>query len=137
MDPASAAFQRVFENPFAYAAFKSTEPWLLVRPLSGTCPYTAHEDVPAALVAPTSGNHVVPVCWLDVPPCASTTHGGTLETACSPSLHEARGAVITGGAAQEYAALDLSAVLRAAGFVDVWSASASPRHFTVVAFKPA
>lgn len=31
MDPASAAFQRVFRNPFAYAAFKSTEPWLLVR----------------------------------------------------------------------------------------------------------
>ena len=34
MDPASAAFQRVFDNPFAYAAFKSTEPWLLVRPLT-------------------------------------------------------------------------------------------------------
>jgi len=32
MDPASAAFQRVFDNPFAYAAFKSTEPWLLVCP---------------------------------------------------------------------------------------------------------
>ena len=29
MDPTSAAFQRVFRNPFAYAAFKSTEPWLL------------------------------------------------------------------------------------------------------------
>lgn len=29
MNPASAGFQRVFKNPFAYAAFKSTEPWLM------------------------------------------------------------------------------------------------------------
>ena len=29
MDPASPGFQRVFANPFAFAAFKSTEPWLL------------------------------------------------------------------------------------------------------------
>ncbi|KAK9836264.1 hypothetical protein WJX81_000487 [Elliptochloris bilobata] len=65
MDPASAAFQRVFGNPFAYAAFKSTEPWLL-----------------------------------------------------------------------EYAALDVPGALREAGFVSVRKESASPRHFTVVAFKP-
>lgn len=25
----SEGFQRVFKNPFAYAAFKSTEPWLM------------------------------------------------------------------------------------------------------------
>ncbi|KAK9917244.1 hypothetical protein WJX75_002270 [Coccomyxa subellipsoidea] len=29
MNPASAGFQRIFRNPFAYAAFKSTEPWLM------------------------------------------------------------------------------------------------------------
>lgn len=29
MNPASAGFQKVFDNPFAYAAFKSTEPWLM------------------------------------------------------------------------------------------------------------
>ena len=29
MNPASKGFQRVFKNPFAYAAFKSTEPWLM------------------------------------------------------------------------------------------------------------
>ena len=29
MNPASEGFQRVFKNPFAYAAFKSTEPWLM------------------------------------------------------------------------------------------------------------
>ncbi|PSC69467.1 methyltransferase type 11 [Micractinium conductrix] len=29
MNPASPVFQRVFSNPFAYVAFKSTEPWLL------------------------------------------------------------------------------------------------------------
>ncbi|CAL8463717.1 g3251 [Coccomyxa elongata] len=29
MNPASPGFQRVFRNPFAYAAFKSTEPWLM------------------------------------------------------------------------------------------------------------
>ena len=29
MNPVSPGFQRVFANPFAYAAFKSTEPWLL------------------------------------------------------------------------------------------------------------
>ena len=29
MNPASDGFQRVFRNPFAYAAFKSTEPWLM------------------------------------------------------------------------------------------------------------
>lgn len=29
MNPASPGFQRVFNNPFAYVAFKSTEPWLL------------------------------------------------------------------------------------------------------------
>ena len=29
MDPASPGFQRVFASPFAYAAFKSTEPWLM------------------------------------------------------------------------------------------------------------
>ncbi len=28
MDPLSSAFQRVAQNPFAFAAFKSTEPWL-------------------------------------------------------------------------------------------------------------
>ena len=28
MNPASPAFQRIFSNPFAYTAFKSTEPWL-------------------------------------------------------------------------------------------------------------
>lgn len=28
MDPGSPAFQRVLKNPFAFAAFKSTEPWL-------------------------------------------------------------------------------------------------------------
>ena len=29
MNPVSDGFQRVFRNPFAYAAFKSTEPWLM------------------------------------------------------------------------------------------------------------
>jgi hypothetical protein len=29
MDPASQGFQRIFANPMAFAAFKSTEPWLL------------------------------------------------------------------------------------------------------------
>ena len=29
MDPVSAPFERVLNNPIAYAAFKSTEPWLL------------------------------------------------------------------------------------------------------------
>lgn len=29
MNPASTVFQRVFNNAFAYAAFKSTEPWLM------------------------------------------------------------------------------------------------------------
>jgi hypothetical protein len=29
MNPASEGFQRMFKNPFAYAAFKSTEPWLM------------------------------------------------------------------------------------------------------------
>jgi hypothetical protein len=29
MNPVSHGFQRVFKNPFAYAAFKSTEPWLM------------------------------------------------------------------------------------------------------------
>ena len=29
MDPASEGFQRIFANPMAFAAFKSTEPWLL------------------------------------------------------------------------------------------------------------
>lgn len=28
MNPATPAFQRIFSNPFAYTAFKSTEPWL-------------------------------------------------------------------------------------------------------------
>ncbi len=28
MNPQSPAFQRIFQNAFAYAAFKSTEPWL-------------------------------------------------------------------------------------------------------------
>jgi len=28
MDPESPAFQRVAGNPFAFAAFKSTEPWI-------------------------------------------------------------------------------------------------------------
>ncbi|KAG2492625.1 hypothetical protein HYH03_009041 [Edaphochlamys debaryana] len=28
MNPASPVFQRIFSNPFAYTAFKSTEPWL-------------------------------------------------------------------------------------------------------------
>lgn len=29
MDPSSPSWQRVFKNPIALAAFKSTEPWLL------------------------------------------------------------------------------------------------------------
>ena len=29
MNPASASFKVVLDNPIAYAAFKSTEPWLL------------------------------------------------------------------------------------------------------------
>ena len=29
MNPRTPSFQRVLGNPFAYAAFKSTEPWLL------------------------------------------------------------------------------------------------------------
>ena len=29
MNPVSAPFERLLGNPFAYAAFKSTEPWLL------------------------------------------------------------------------------------------------------------
>ena len=29
MNPTAPAFRRVLENPFAYVAFKSTEPWLL------------------------------------------------------------------------------------------------------------
>lgn len=29
MDPSTAPFQRLFANPIAFAAFKSTEPWLL------------------------------------------------------------------------------------------------------------
>lgn len=29
MDPNSPAFQRIFSNAFAFAAFKSTEPWLM------------------------------------------------------------------------------------------------------------
>lgn len=60
MDPASAAFQRVFENPFAYAAFKSTEPWLLVRPSSDTCPYTAHErEYPSQLPYLHQPSHIM------------------------------------------------------------------------------
>ncbi len=35
MDPTSAMFQRMFSNPFAFAGFKSTEPWLEVR--GGAC----------------------------------------------------------------------------------------------------
>lgn len=31
MNPQSPVFQRIFGNPFAYTAFKSTEPWLQVR----------------------------------------------------------------------------------------------------------
>ena len=31
MDPTTPAFARVLKNPFAYTAFKSTEPWLQVR----------------------------------------------------------------------------------------------------------
>lgn len=31
MNPGSAIFQRILHNPFAYTAFKSTEPWLEVR----------------------------------------------------------------------------------------------------------
>ena len=42
MDPASQGFQRIFANPMAFAAFKSTEPWLLE--------YVAL-DLPAALEA--------------------------------------------------------------------------------------
>ena len=30
MDPTTPAFARVLKNPFAYTAFKSTEPWLQV-----------------------------------------------------------------------------------------------------------
>ena len=30
MDPSTAPFQRILGNPFAYTAFKSTEPWLQV-----------------------------------------------------------------------------------------------------------
>ena len=29
MNPASPVFRRIFSSPFAYVAFKSTEPWLL------------------------------------------------------------------------------------------------------------
>jgi hypothetical protein len=29
MNPSSPAIARVMQNPFAYAAFKSTEPWLV------------------------------------------------------------------------------------------------------------
>jgi hypothetical protein len=40
MNPASAGFQKVFQNPLAYAAFKSTEPWLMEY---------VNLDLPAAL----------------------------------------------------------------------------------------
>ena len=30
MDPTTGPFQRILSNPFAYTAFKSTEPWLQV-----------------------------------------------------------------------------------------------------------
>lgn len=66
MDPASEGFQRIFRSPFAYAAFKSTEPWLM-----------------------------------------------------------------------EYISLDVPAMLREAGFCSVLRASSTPRHFTMVAVKPA
>jgi hypothetical protein len=42
MNPASAGFQKVFDNPFSYAAFKSTEPWLMEY---------INLDLPAALEA--------------------------------------------------------------------------------------
>jgi hypothetical protein len=35
MNPASPAFQRIFNNAFAFAAFKSTEPWLQVGVITG------------------------------------------------------------------------------------------------------
>ncbi len=35
MNPASPVFQRIFSNPFAYTAFKSTEPWLQVGARGG------------------------------------------------------------------------------------------------------
>ena len=41
MNPASDGFQRVFRNPFAYAAFKSTEPWLMEY-MSLDLPVTLH-----------------------------------------------------------------------------------------------
>ena len=41
MNPASDGLQRVFRNPFAYAAFKRTEPWL-IEYMSLDLPGTLH-----------------------------------------------------------------------------------------------
>eukprot|EP00600_Ochromonadales_sp_CCMP1393_P014469 CAMPEP_0174996534 /NCGR_PEP_ID=MMETSP0005-20121125/447_1 /TAXON_ID=420556 /ORGANISM="Ochromonas sp., Strain CCMP1393" /LENGTH=335 /DNA_ID=CAMNT_0016250951 /DNA_START=57 /DNA_END=1064 /DNA_ORIENTATION=+ len=65
MNPESPAFQRISSNPFAFAAFKSTEPWI-----------------------------------------------------------------------QEYATLDLYSTMRECGFTDIDMLQNSPRHRTVIGFKP-
>jgi hypothetical protein len=59
MDPDSAVFQRIFMNPFAYTAFKSTEPWLQVRRPPCSAPA---RSVPAA--RPRAAPATPPSCAL-------------------------------------------------------------------------
>jgi len=115
MDPRSPAFGRILNNPFAYTAFKSTEPWLQVR--ARPCQHWGGDTV--GVQRGGAGG------WL----------GSRIPTSFCVHFQFILSAAHTLANTQEYISLDLHAAIKEAGFSSVMEMSCTPRHRSVVAVK--
>jgi hypothetical protein len=141
MNPASPAFQRIFSNPFAFAAFKSTEPhlagaWRLGGRRRGgrarARPLAVAEPLPpvARAVSTRSEQGML----LGQP---TRTPGNYQLTACSFCQRRGTANKPPGTPPKtEYVTLDLAAAYTDAGFNAPQQLENTPRHRTVVARKP-
>lgn len=146
MNPNSAAFQRIFNNPFAFAAFKSTEPHLagecpLLFAACASCGIAAHLQQPLCVrrlqrsrIWRVSGGSSCllrgsqrPHCGLQAPGYAAIEHVAQ-QCKLTCKTHAVSCA--------EYISLDLHAAYTEAGFEAPGQLESTPRHRSVVGVKP-
>lgn len=132
MDPSSPAFARIYSNPFAFAAFKATEPHLQGEREGGResalfCLSVCSSVVQCA-VCSVAIDCPLRVCSLTTPPTPTssplTIHQHQYKH-YTTTLHNA-----------EYITLDLAAAFTDAGFEAPAQRCNTPRHRTVVGRKP-
>lgn len=159
MDPSSPIWQRIFNNPFAYAAFKSTEPYLEVqgrcvwgrgggggpstwggwvgRRVPGLRPTTSRVRRDHGTGPPQQGSWHHDASWTSVLlRCCCCCRRPPPSPQHTLSYHRHHHTPHC-ARPQEYVSLDLASAIKDAGFEAPRQKSNTPRHRTVVAVKRA